>query len=206
MSTGSSKSRVIAGRPPLSGAEPAYPPVLTKADFYRRYLRGEFGNRAPTFRTLDEWVASPWRSEPAGIRSTRPGGRFAHHLEPHAVPMAYLDYLQDGFRPEELVISVSSPKGRLIQGEVQDLPGIGLSFYWTDDEDAMRPALLRSGRMAYGLEARHLLRCNLDSTSFDWLDVLRDRYPGHVIELTAWDRPWGDLPKLNTVIWEVRNY
>jgi len=43
------------------------------------------------------------------------------------------------------------------------------------------------------------------SSHDDWNELL-ERYPGHVLEVSIYDRCLGDLPNRNSLVWEVRKY
>jgi hypothetical protein len=51
-----------------------------------------------------------------------------------------------------------------------------------------------------------LIREAMTPSSYDdWL-MLIDRYPGHVLEVSIYDRCLGDVPGRNALVWEVRRY
>ena len=70
----------------------------------------------------------------------------------------------------------------------------------------MREALKEKSFNVTGLEAEILLRYYLCSRSLEWLKILLERYPEHVVEFSSYGVNWGTLRGYNTVFWEVRLY
>lgn len=175
-------------------------PVLTKRDFVRRYKLGEFGNAAPTWDSIGEWLDSGYSGR-VHIRSREAGDRtFYNVLGPvHAQDCA--DQLEDYY------VSAMAPHGKgLIQGEVQRSNN-GLELYWTSAHLPMREAFAKYGGVAdTGLTAKLLLQKVMDPMSYEWLEYLLEAYPDHVVEFSSFGVNWGTIPNRNTVIWEVRKY
>lgn len=181
-----------------------YPPVLSKLDFVRRYRQGEFGNGSPTWDTLEAWdegrTVFPENSL-FNLRSRHRGGITLYNLCSDEVHRYYAQW--SGDKP---YISVMCPHDKtILQGEIlQGSNGLGL--YYTTDQRPMREALRSQSCSVEGLAAVMLLKKALNPKSYDWLQVLLDRYPGHVVEFTALSTEWGTLPGYNTLFWEVRDY
>ena len=70
----------------------------------------------------------------------------------------------------------------------------------------MRDALKEERLTAWDLKALSLVALHMNPKSIDWLNILFQRYPGHVIEFSVYEQNWGTLAGFNTVFWEVRNY
>lgn len=183
----------------------SYKPVRTKLDFVRRYVRGEFGNRAPTWPTLDQYLRSGYRS-PVHVRCRVAGARTwynvrfnqAHGVWSRAAAM---------YGAERLYVSGMAPHHHtLLQGEAALLPPHGLVLTYSTLRLPMRPALVQQRRQAVGLRAYGLLRASLCPNSYDWLQHLLTRYEDHTVEFSAFAVCWGVLPRHNTVFWEVRQY
>ena len=180
-------------------------PVLTKADFYRRFYAGEFGNHSPMWSTLQDWKASGYDKEVA-IRTLRPGGRCDYLIHPRDVARRYASFITQGYRPGELNISAQCPEqDKTIQGEV-GRSSRGLELYCSTSVLPMREALRLSGFEVHGLAAQQLLNQHLCSNSLTWMNHLLESYPDHTIEFTTLRYPWGTVPHHNTLIWEVRAY
>lgn len=184
-----------------------YPPVLSKSEFCTRYVAGEFGNASPSWHTLEEFVKRPR----AGM-----GGKF-HLRNRTASDVTYYNVSADEVltlwrgveRPDLWYCSEMAPHHRgTIQGEVmQSLTGAGVDLLYTSAQLPMREALALKSTQVSGILALSILREAMDPNSYDWLQVLLDRYERHVVEFTCFEIPWGTLwPNFNTVFWEVRKY
>lgn len=186
-----------------------YAPVKSKRDFVRRYKAGEFGNRSPTWNTLEEWGEAEYCGH-VHIRNRVAGGPTYYNLCHFEVKDAWNYAIgEGGATPDSLYISAMAPhEHNLIQGEVfQDPFGRGTRlFYSMLPGYPMRDALRITGLPAFGIMAVSLLRMHMNPVSYDWLNILLERYPGHVVEFSTFDIQWGTLPRFNTVFWEVRDY
>ena len=193
-------------------ANESRPPVLTKANFFRRFYADEFGNRGPI------WFAEQYgdwhnrycgaHAPPADVRfmirsvnTKAGGGLMLPWLTAHEVQSVWLSH-----HKEELSISLMAPHHhQTINGEVMR-DHRGLCLYYSEVKEAMRPSLARGGKQVFRLQAGMVLRQNLTSHDRDWLMHLLNLYPEHVIEFTAFNRTWGTVPRSQCVIWEVRRY
>jgi len=180
-------------------------PVLTKADFVRRYQAGEFGNRAPTWDTPESFCRSKTRlGATFHLRCRAAGGPTYYGLD--WIDVMSLWRFQDS--PKDWYCSAMAPHAEYgtAQGEVQrSVNWIDLTI--TTGRFPMREALLTDyTTLVQGLRAISLLRHFMDPPSYEWLEYLLDTYPGHVVEFSCFSRPWGTIPGMNTVFWEVRQY
>ena len=187
-----------------------YPPVLTKRDFTRRYQKSEFGNRSPTWDTLDDFLAD---------HNFVNGGKLAngtYHLRNKvAWGVTYynlnLQQLVEQYRklsdPTQWYISEMAPHDKnLIQGEVAYVGKLLQLTYSAVPNKPMRDALAEETRVSQGILAVMMLKHYMCPNSFEWLNILLSRYQGHVIEFSTFSVCWGTLPFYNSVFWEVRNY
>jgi len=181
-----------------------FPPVLTKADFVERYIRGEFGNHSPTWGTRQEYLADGYKGL-VHIRNRVAGARTWYNVPPEGFERAWAEALRY-YRADQLYISAMAPTDKTVfQGEVQR--GLwGLDLYYSCVARPMREALRLQGRTVRGVFALCLLQRFLCPNSYEWLQVLLDRYPDHVVEFSTYSVNWGTLPGYNTVFWEVRLY
>lgn len=181
--------------------ERIYPPVETKADFVRRFMADEFGNRGPNWATFDEYVESGYRGL-VHIRNKQIGGPTLYNVAPNNVAF-YWDGMDCS--PETHYLAGMAPTERtLFQGEVGLLPELTLT--WTTVAKPMRDALRERSMTTGGLLAVLLLQHYMNAASYEWLCELILRYPDHIIEFSCYDTNWGTLPGYNTVFWEVRKY
>lgn len=191
-----------------------FPPVLSKADFVRRFHASEFGNRTRTWDTPGEFIAWGCRTIPDEISSSRDfparfhlrnrvaGGETFYNLYWSECVAKWID------RPDKgtwYVGEMIDHSYQTIQGEVYRSPR-GLELYYTRVQKPMRTALAEASTQVSGIIASLLLRYHLCPRSHDWLMELLDRYPDHVIEFSAFDKDVGMIPGLNAIIWEVRMY
>lgn len=180
-------------------------PVLTKRDFVRRYQAGEFGNRCPSWLTLDELLTSG-HTDPVHIRNRVPGGDTWYNVPLPRVAEVWRGALTK-YGPQNLYIGAMGPpdEARRLQGEVQT--GLwGLDLYYTTVRRPMRDALQKQAFSTAGATSLWLLRRYLDEQSYEWLRYLLDEYKDHVVEFSSYSCEWGTLKGYNTVFWEVRKY
>lgn len=164
----------------------------TKADFYARYQRGEFGNRPRTWSDSEALRASGYDGS-VTVRSKEAGGKCRYRVP--AREAVAMDGTFNESMPDDLL---------LIQGEVvRTEAGLQLS-YSTVTGLTMREAM-RSPIRAAGIAAEMLLRRYLWPASRDDLMELLETYDA-VVEFGAYSCAVGDCPRRNTVVWEVRNY
>ena len=183
------------------------PPVTTKEQFVRLYSQGHFGNRAPTWNTLEEYLESGYNQGLVHIRNRVAGAPTWYDIPPGEV-LAKVGELVGlgGWKQNQLYFSGMAPTElTTIQGEVQRSIR-HLDLYWSNVRKPMRQSLLEGGRQSYNLSARLLLERYLDPASYAWLEFLLEEYPEHVVEFSCYERNWGTLPNRNTVFWEVRRY
>ena len=181
-----------------------YNPVQTKVDFVRRYQAGEFGNRAPTWDTYEEFKESGYKGL-VHIRNRVAGGPTWYDVPWDEVWYKFCECCcqVDG---SSLYFSGMAPTATTsLQGEVRQSERY-LDLYYSTVPKPMRASLLEGGRQVYGILALSLLRTHMDASSFDWTQELLERYPGHVIEFSCYGVNWGTIPNRNTILWEVRNY
>lgn len=189
------------------------PPVLNKADFFRRFYANEFGNRGPIWfkEQYDQWHITYLGATPTPdtttfmIRETSAkagGGIMLAWLKAYEVQSEWI--LRSA--KAELSISLMAPHHhQTINGEVMR-DHRGLCLYYSEVKEAMRPSLLKGGKQVFRLQAGMVLRQHLTPHDREWLMHLLNLYPDHVIEFTAFNRCWGTVPSSKCVIWEVRKY
>lgn len=185
----------------LSGKRP---PVLTKRDFVKRYAEGEFGNRSPTWNTLQEFLDSNYRGGLIHLRNRIVGGKTWYDVAPNDVDLYWQEALASGLSPKDLYISAMCPTEKtIIQGEVL-ITEEGVSLHYSTVKKPMRQALSEKSSNATGLTALILLETHLCSNSMEWMRTLWETYPHHVVEFTTLSVNWGTVPRHNTLFWEVR--
>lgn len=183
--------------------------VLTKADFVRRYQRGEFGNASPTWDTPEEWDAYAFPGFGFVVdglyhlRNRVSAGITYYNMTPLDIVMVWRHKVK---KQSEWYVSAMAPTAlTLFQGEVCQSPQ-HLWLRYSTLPLTMREALSKKQHHEYGIMAVQLLRRYLCPNSYDWLNYLLSAYPGHVVEFSTYSTNWGTIPGYNTVYWEVRNY
>lgn len=185
------------------------PPVLTKKDFVERYACGEFGNASPTWQTFEEWYDSTFPSwyryrpnELFHLRNRIAGGETIYDSK---WGQLYEEWAKRHFSRNWYCSAMCPHQHNVLQGNVLLTPQ-GLYLNYTRAPGPYREAFSVESKHATGIMAVCLLRQALNPVSYDWLQVLLERYPDHVVEFTALSVEWGTLPGYNTLFWEVRNY
>lgn len=185
-----------------------FPPVLSKKDFVLRYQKGEFGNCSPTWDNPSQVRADGYPGL-LHIRNRVAGGPTWYNVWSDQLDdMWRLSLATEGVLGEsQLYISAMAPTEKtILQGEVMRSEG-GLYLYYSTVVAPMRDALRTEAKEARMVTALGLLSSALCPNSYDWLMILLDRYPDHVVEFSAYSTKWGTLfPKFNTCFWEVRLY
>jgi hypothetical protein len=187
-------------------------PVNSKEDFTRRYLRGEFGNCSPSWPNARNWYEAAYMCGEAGtdtldfvhLRNRIKGGP-THYNVPVWKLAQYCRLSRHWVHDPCWYISLMAPEDdKILQGEICRSSN-GLNLFGSFLALPMRVALLEKPFNVTGLAALMTLKSKLDAVSYDWVQELLDLYPEHIIEFSAYSRPWGTL-NYNTVIWEVRLY
>jgi hypothetical protein len=179
---------------------PVPPPVNSKRDFVRRYEQGEFGNRSPTWHTLEEYNLAEYE----GLVHLR--NRIAGAETYYDVPGALAGYVWELLPKEQFYISAMAPTAKtILQGEAIQTPE-GLSLLFTTVAKPMREALSFSSETVNRVVATMLIKHYMNAKSYDWFEHLLKVYPEHAIEFSVYSTCWGTLEGFNTVFWEVRNY
>lgn len=175
----------------------------SKADFQRRYLRGEFGNTLQTWDTLEELLASGFKGL-VNARRRQAGGKCLTNLDPQALARAWS--LPEA--PDAYYFNARAPDDRLIlQGELSlTVQGLTLFYDQTPGLTCRQALSDKVPRQAYRLTAQLLLQQHLSPSSYDDIRELLVEYPDGVVEFSAFDCCVGRYPGRNHVIWEVRNY
>ena len=190
--------------------ENQFPPVKTKNNFVARYEKGEFGNASPTWNGISEFLQSQQiqnNERLYHIRNRVKGGSTWYDVPGYYLPEKWEQICMDGEAdPKNLYISEMAPTElTVMQGEVM-LTEKGMTLTASYLNRPMREALKESSFHRTGLRASLQLRVYFNALSWDWINVLFDRYPDHVIEFSCYSRCWGTLAGYNVVFWEVRKY
>lgn len=186
------------------------PPITRKSKMYTMLQAGLLGNTAPSWSSAEAWLASPdsRRYEMWGVRTLVPGG-------PCRLNCPREEVAETANRPEfkaagvNISVMIGHACRVTLWADVMDTPDKGLIVYgieYPPKGGSWRALMPSQGRQYEGLAARMLLRKHLNEASLADVEALLERWPGHAVELSATDRPFGIIPGRNIVIWEVRQY
>jgi hypothetical protein len=183
--------------------------IKGKAEMYKLYEAGAFGNKLRTWTSTDAFLADDYK----GLVTLRykaaagGGGWCAYDVPADKVTETVAQWVSEGADPALVAVNESAPDEKLIvQGDVGRLPEAGgFVFNHASEKTKMRIAM-KNSQHSYGIEAQTLLREQLSPNSYDDVMTLLDLYPGSIVEFSAYAMNVGQLPGRNAVIWEVRNY
>lgn len=187
-------------------------PVLSKRDFTTRYLAGEFGNASPSWSRLSDFVVGGRNDGTLYHLRNRnlAGGSTYYNQTWMECVRRWINMADQCLWYASEMVPRAVERTLLLQGEVQQaVPGCGrcgLELYYTTIAKPMRQAMAEQAATVWGLKALAILQTSLCANSYEWLQELIKRYPGHVIEFSTYRCRWGTLPDFNTVFWEVRRY
>ena len=188
--------------------------ILTKRRNYELCASGAYGNRVRQWNSIEEWRASGWM-EPVAMRVALPGGgggpsKFG--VLPEQVELVAYDWMHAGIPRECIKINEMADALRILQGEYRnDIVEIDGQvhngvFYYTRETHPMPIALRKSSATTFGLRATLMIQQAMTPSSYaDW-QVLLERYPSHVLEVSIWENCIGDIPGRNAIVWEIRRY
>jgi hypothetical protein len=188
------------------------PPITSKSQMYRLLAAGAFGNTIPQWLDAARWDAeAPTTIRWWGVRTMTPGGPCSLNCPDHAVRKTFAAFQAAGHVPQismmvDRVANVmawlevwESPTGLVVEGI--EYPDTSTGMTW---RDAMPDPALR--RRWEGTAARLVLARHLNENDRDDLAATLERFPGHVVEMSALDRCIGTVPHRRAVVWEVRAY
>jgi hypothetical protein len=191
-----------------------FDPVLSKAQNYRLWRSGAFGNKLRSWRSIAEWQQSGFQGRVALRCLLAGGGKCTYDLEPRDVADVHGSWMQGGIPDEAITIDEAAPADVVIlQGEyLNGVNSRGDSSFWrgyfyhSRARRQMRDALREEHNVCEGLVADLTIRRSMTPASYeDWQGLL-EIYPDHVLEVSIYDRCVGDVPHRNALVWEVRRY
>jgi hypothetical protein len=188
--------------------------VLSKLQNYRLWQDGAFGNKLRSWRTVDEWRDSGFDGKVV-LRTLLEGGGgpCRYNLLPEEVDSVVDCWLALDIPPAMIMVNEAAPDTDVIlQGEyLNDIyamdgeAGWGY-FRYSRVRAQMRDALAAAPEVAQRLRSDLLLKLAMTPASHEDWNLLLGQYPGHVLEVSIYDRCLGDTPGRNALVWEVRKY
>ena len=189
-------------------------PVLSKTQNYLLWQGNAFGNKLRSWRTVDEWRRSGFEGEVV-LRTLLDGGGgpCRYNLASEEVDSVVDGWLALDIPPDRIMVNEAAPDGDVIlQGEylndiyVMDGEAGWGYFKYSRARAQMRDALAAAPEVAQRLRSDLLLKLAMTPASYDDWNLLLERHPGHVLEVSIYDRCLGDVPGRNALVWEVRKY
>lgn len=187
--------------------------IKTKAENYKLYHAGAFGNKPSTWNSYEEMMSSG-NELPYAIRYKKPGSKwciysllpFQRNKDGFYGPEVMEEWIKEGADPKLFEFSAmgTSDNYILIQGEIRRSENY-YDFLYSTYLAPMRIALAKEPRYATGITAVRLISDNLDASSQDNLDKLFREYSDSIVEFSCYSKAVGEL-RWNTIFWEVRNY
>jgi hypothetical protein len=183
--------------------------VRTKEENFRLWTTGAFGNRLRAWRTVADWRRSDFGGR-VSLRYLGLGGGFCRYdLRPDEVDDVLREWVADGAELGRVMVNEGAPDDAIVvQGEYLNdvLPGAVEAFVYSRVRSKMREAFASERIEVPGLLGRFLLHAAMTPSSWADFEVLLERYPGHVLEVSVYARCLGDVPGRNALVWEVRRY
>lgn len=179
--------------------------IPNKAAMYRMLAAGQLGNSLPQYFSVEEWRT---RKEDRhidvwGVRTLTAGGPCRLFCPADEVAQTVAS-----FAPHAVNISLMVGAAYTVRLMADVWVGVGgLEFYGVVDpprESNWRQVMPTGGRHYRLSAARAILHDRLNSNALADLYDLLERFPGHVVELSACEECLGVLPGRNAVTWEVR--
>lgn len=181
--------------------------VNSKAEYYRRWHRGDFGNRPRNWPTLEDLQQDSY-SGLVTIRYKTPGSNFCRSGIPRLqVEEVVAEMEAAGACRELLTFNETPPDSKVVfQGEVMTTEHSLYLLYSTAPNLSCKHALQQSPEHARGLRAKGLLQHYMNAQDLLDLEELLEVFPDSVIEFSTYSVNVGCCPSRRTLIWEVRNY
>ena len=174
--------------------------VLDKKDFYKRYNKGEFGNRLRNWNSVEDLLNDEYPPTTLTARSSIPGAASLYNIgiyEIQSFPGKFRDFTFNESAPDHLLI---------FQGEIYRNTE-HMHLHYSLSKTKMRIALRDfPEKPKTGIDLTTYLRYHMPYCDYEWLEYLLDTYDDHTIEFGVYSRSIGLYPGSRTIFWEVRKY
>lgn len=189
--------------------------MTTKKLSYRGFQAGAYGNKLRDWRSVGEWEQSGFTGLVSlrTVQASAGNGPCIYNVPPGRVLDEVSALVKSGVDPGNIVVGEMAPNDLvLLQGEYRNGPYLSggegvcgeLLYSWV--QRPMREALAAQRLTATGLAATDLLQRVMTPSSYSDWEVLLEKYPDHVLEVSTYRRSIGNTPWRNTIVWEVRRY
>jgi hypothetical protein len=182
--------------------------VAGKAQNYRLWQGGFYGNKLRAWRTLPDLYNSDYRGNTTIRYLGDVGGQWCRYDVPFdLVGPATHELMCDGADIDRIMYNEALPDESLVlQGELWTGADAWLWMRYSTVCKKMRDALAETTQFSSGLKSLNLLKSHMSPSSFSDLEVLIERYRDHAIEFSVCSCPFGNTAGRNAVVWEVRSY
>ena len=183
--------------------------VYDKNEGYALYLNGFYGNKPKTRDSYKELVNSGYKGNVTLRTKNRVGGKgiTKYDLTLEKAKNEISNLQKQGFNKEYITFNESMPDNLLLmQGELVRTHE-GLYFTYSTEKTQMNKAMMGNPsklNVVKGLQAKLLLQKNMTPESYEDLQILLETFPNDIIELSSWGKNIGNLPRRNSLIWEIR--
>lgn len=186
-------------------------PITSKAENFAVWTTGGLGNRLRVWRTIKDWRRSGFR-RPVSLRylGAAGGAWCSYDLLPEHVDGKVFHWALEGADPTLIMVNEGAPddcvviQGEFLNGVTPD--GTIEPFTYSTIKAKMRDALRFDSHTVAWPRSRELLRRTMTPSAWEDFQVLLERYPDHVLEVSVYSRNLGDIPGRNALVWEVRRY
>lgn len=182
--------------------------IENKAQNYKLWVSGALGNRLRSWRTHEEYLTSRFGGRVVLRYLGECGGRWCkYNLRRDEVDPTIKGWLREGAELKRVMFNEAAPDQHVtLQGELWNGGDNWNYFHHSFARLHMRAALAAAPERSCGLRTEFLLRSHMTFSSYADLQVLRELYPDHVLEIGVYSVCVGDIPGRNALVWEVRRY
>lgn len=182
-------------------------PVRTKEQSFRLWQSGEYGNKLRAWETVRAWYRDThWGLVAFRVREGHGGGPTLYDVRPEYLTQALDYFAKKGISSDRLMVNEMAPHCEILQGEYSNDDLGSRQFLHSRARLRMRDALKASPQVTHGLRSDLILREAMTPSSYSDWQLLLDRYPNHVLEVSIYAHCLGDIPGRNALVWEVRQY
>jgi hypothetical protein len=181
--------------------------ITNKYQNYKLWSSGFFGNKLQMWRTVDAYKESGYINTVSLRYLGDSGGMWCKFDVTSAmIDNVVSQWISEGADYSRIMVNEGALDETIaLQGELLNDTFFDYFLYSTV-QLKMRDALKKESKVARGLVAKHLLIGYMTPSSWSDFEVLLDQYPGHVFEVSVYNKCFGDTPGRNAVVWEIRKY
>jgi len=183
------------------------PVIRSKKQMYDMLAKGLLGNTILQYFSIKEWRDSGEDKKYAfwGVRTLTPGGPCRLNCPVEQVEDTIKRFESDGNRCN-ISLMIDKVCNVTLWAELWQSP-TGLVVYGIEyPVGSWREKMPYQGKHWDRLSAKLLLEKHLNGNSLTDAMELLEKYPGHILELSATESILGIYPGRNTIHWELRAY